>query len=276
MELGKVNKLLAQRMAPQGMYLADAEGNEVLLPNSRLPKEPRLGMELEAFVYRDAEERLIATLQKPLAQVGEIASLQVMDAAPFGFFLDMGLDKQVLLPMREIRETPKVGEFIGVYVYVDPVSERIVASARIDRHFNREVDQLNEGNGVDVLILQKERLGYLVTFGDKYQGMLYNNEIYQDLKPGQRIRAYIRKLRTDGKVDMILQAEGMDHVEPSAQKILDILNESNGFLALHDKSNPEEIQTILGMSKKTYKKAIGTLYKKRLIRIEEKGISLER
>lgn len=275
MELGKVNKLVAQRMAPQGMYLADSEGNEVLLPNSRLPEQPRTGMELDAFVYRDAEERLIATLQKPLAQVGEIASLQVMDEAPFGFFLDMGLDKQVLLPRRELRETPKIGDFIGVYLYVDPVSERIVASARIDRHFNREVDQLNEGNGVEVLILQKDRLGYLVTFGDKFQGMLYNNEIYQDLKPGQRIRAYIRKLRTDGKVDMILQAEGMDHVEPSAQKILDVLKSSNGFLALHDKSNPEEIQALLEMSKKTFKKAIGTLYKKRLIRIEEKGIYLE-
>lgn len=274
MELGKVNKLIGQRMAPQGMYLTDAEGNEVLLPNSRLPKDPRTGIEYEAFVYRDSEERLIATLDKPLAQVGEITCLEVMDAAPFGYFLELGLDKQILLPMRELRDEPKVGDKVGVYLYVDKISERLVASARIDRYFNREIDSLNEGDGVEVLILKKDRVGYMVTFGDKYQGILYFNEVYQDLEPAQRIKAYIRKLRTDGKVDLILQAEGMDHVEPSAQGILDQLKASEGFIALHDKSDPKLIQQELQMSKKTFKKAIGTLYKKKLIKIEEDGIRL--
>lgn len=262
-------------MAPQGMYLADADGNEVLLPNSRLPQQPKTGEEYQAFVYRDSEERLIATLEKPKAEVGEITCLEVMDEAPFGYFLDLGLDKQILLPKREMRDDLKVGDYVGVLIYVDSISERLVASARLDRHFNRDIDGLNEGDGVEVLILKKDRLGFVVTFGDKFQGMLYFNEVYQNLKPGQRIKAYIRKLRTDGKVDLILQAEGMQHVEPSAQVILDKLKASNGFLALHDKSDPSLIQKELQMSKKTFKKAIGTLYKKKLISISEKGIRLE-
>lgn len=275
MELGKINRLKAERFAPQGLYLTDEEGNEVLLPNSRLPEKPALGVELEAFVYRDSQERLIATLQLPIAEVGQIACLEVMDEAPFGFFLDWGLDKQVLLPKRELRETPRIGQKIGVYLYIDTVSERITASARIDRHFNREIDDLNEGDPVEVLVLGKERLGYMVTFGDRFQGMIYHNEIFQDLEPAQRIKAYIRKLREDGKVDLILQAEGMEHVEPSAQLILDKLKAAGGSLPLHDKSDPELIRSQMGMSKKTFKKAIGTLYKKRLIEIGEQGISIK-
>jgi len=276
MELGKINRLKAERFAPQGLYLTDEEGNEVLLPNSRLPEKPALGVELETFVYRDSQERLIATLQLPIAEVGQIACLEVMDEAPFGFFLDWGLDKQVLLPKRELRETPRIGQKIGVYLYIDTVSERITASARIDRHFNREIDDLNEGDPVEVLVLGKERLGYMVTFGDRFQGMIYHNEIFQDLEPAQRIKAYIRKLREDGKVDLILQAEGMEHVEPSAQLILDKLKAAGGSLPLHDKSDPELIRSQMGMSKKTFKKAIGTLYKKRLIEIGEQGIKLSK
>ncbi len=274
MELGKINILLAKRFAPQGLYLSDEEGNEVLLPNSRLPKKPELGTQLEAFVYRDSQERLIATLDKPLAQVGEIAGLEVMDVAPFGYFLNWGLDKQVLLPKREVRQSLKVGDYVGVFLYVDTLSERITASARLERHFNHKIDHLNEQDAVEAVVLQKERLGYLVTFGERFHGMIYHNEIFAPLQPGQRIKAFIRKLREDGKVDLILQPEGMDHVEPSAQKILDGLKAAGGHLPYHDKSDPKMIQQEFAMSKKTFKKAIGTLYRKKLIVIEDSGIKL--
>jgi len=272
MELGKINQLKADRFTPQGLYLVDEEGNEVLLPNSRLPKKPELGTQLEAFVYRDSQERLIATLERPTAQVGEIASLQVMDVAPFGYFLDWGLDKQVLLPKKEVRHELKVGDFVGVFLYVDTLSERITASARLERHFNHQIDHLNEQDGVQATILQKERLGYLLTFGDRFHGMIYDNEIFTPLKPGQKVKAYIRKLREDGKVDLILQPEGMDHVEPSAKAILEKLEAAGGFLPFNDKSDPQAIQAEFGMSKKTFKKAIGTLYRKELIVIEEGGV----
>lgn len=272
MELGKVNKLIAKRFAPQGLYLSDAEGNEVLLPNSRMPQKPNLNVELEAFVYRDSEERLIATLDKPIAQVGEIAGLQVMDIAPFGYFLDWGLDKQVLLPKREVRQSLNVGDYVGVFLYVDTLSERITASARLERHFNHNIDHLNEQDGVEVTILQREKLGFLVTFGEGFHGMIYHNEIFANLLPGQKVKAYIRKLREDGKVDLILQPEGMDHIEPSAKIILEKLEQAGGKLAFHDKSDPTAIQNEFGMSKKTFKKAIGTLYKKKLISLEKDGI----
>lgn len=272
MELGKVNTLVAKRFAPQGLYLSDEEGNEVLLPNSRLPHKPSLNTELEAFVYRDSEERLIATLDKPIAQVGQIAGLQVMDIAPFGYFLDWGLDKQVLLPKREVRQTLNVGDFVGVFLYVDTLSERITASARLERHFNHNIDHLNEQDRVEVTILQREKLGFLVTFGEGFHGMIYHNEIFSKLKPGQKVKAYIRKLREDGKVDLILQPEGMDHIEPSAKIILEKLEKAGGNLPFHDKSDPTAIQNEFGMSKKTFKKAIGTLYKKKLISLEKDGI----
>ncbi|MCR9153851.1 MAG: S1-like domain-containing RNA-binding protein [Bacteroidetes bacterium] len=274
MELGKINKLIAERLTPQGLYLVDAEGNEVLLPNSRMPKKPDLGSEMEAFIYRDSEERLIATLEKPFAQVGEIAGLEVMDAVPFGYFLNWGLDKQVLLPKKEVRHNLDIGDFVGVFLYVDTLSERITASARLERHFNHDIDDLNEQDGVICTVLQKEKLGFLVTFGDRFHGMIYHNEIFSVLQPGQKIKAYIRKLREDGKVDLILQPEGMDHVEPSAQKILDRLKENGGELPFHDKSDPQLIQKEFGMSKKTFKKAVGTLYRKKLISLKDQGIQL--
>lgn len=272
MELGKVNKLVAKRFAPQGLYLADAEANEVLLPNSRLPHRPELGLEMEVFIYRDSEERLIATMEKPFAEVGQIASLEVMDIVPFGYFLNWGLDKQVLLPKKEVRKELQVGDFVGVYLYIDTLSERITASARLERHFNHDIDHLNEQDSVEALILQKEKLGFLVTFGEAYHGMIYHNEVFSDLKEGQKVKAYIRKLREDGKVDLILQPEGMDHVEPSAKLILEKLKAAGGFLPFHDKSDPQEIQKEFAMSKKTFKKAIGTLYRKKLIKLEAEGI----
>ncbi len=274
MELGRINKLKAARFAPQGLYLTDEEENEVLLPNSRLPQKPALGDSLEAFVYRDSQERLIATLDKPIAQAGEFAVLEAMEKVPFGVFMDWGLDKQVLVPMREIRGDLSIGKKYPVYLYIDKLSERVTASTRLEIFFDHEIDDLEEQEEVKVLVLQRNDLGFRVAVNNRYQGMLYHNELFQELQPGDKTIAYIKKLRTDGKLDLIMQAEGMDHVEPNAQKILDVLKEKNGFLALHDKSDPKQIQAQLKISKKTFKKAIGTLYKKRLIELQKDGIKL--
>lgn len=274
MELGRINKLKAVRVAPQGLYLADADGNEVLLPNSRLPKQPNLGEEHEAFVYRDSQERLIATLEKPIAQAGEFAALEAMERVPFGIFMDWGLDKQVLLPLREMRGELSIGKKYPVYLYVDEKSERITASNRLEIFFDRDIDHLQEQDQVEVVVLERTELGYRVAVSHRYQGMLYHNETFQKLELGQKLQAFIRKLRNDGKIDLILQPEGMDNVEPNAKRILEQLRAAGGFLALHDKSDPQAIQAELQISKKTFKKAIGTLYKKRLIKLEKDGIRL--
>lgn len=274
MELGKVNTLIAKRFAPQGLYLADAEENEVLLPNSRLPKGTKLGENYDAFVYRDSQERLIASLELPKAQVNEFAVLEAKERVPFGVFMDWGLDKQVLVPLRELREEMTMGQFYPVFLYIDDKSERVTASTRLEFFFSRDIDDLQEGNPVQALVLEHTNIGYKVAINHRFQGMIYHNEIFQPLELGQKLTAYIRRLRTDGKVDLILQAEGMDHIEPSAQMILERLKEEGGFLGLHDKSDPADIQAQLQLSKKAFKKAIGTLYKKRLISIEEKGIRL--
>jgi predicted RNA-binding protein (virulence factor B family) len=276
MEIGKVNKLEAIRFAPQGCYLEDEKGNEVLLPNNRLPEKPELGAILDAFVYRDSEERLIATLDKPIAQVGDFSGLKVMEKVPFGYFLDWGLDKQILLPMREVRGTPKVGDFVPVFLYLDDLSERVAATSRLERFFNREIDDLNENDAIEITILSRDRLGFSVAVANKFQGMIYHNEIFSALEPGQKMRAFIRNLRQDGKIDLIIQKEGMDHVEPSAKKILERLKISGGSLPFHDKSDAQAIQTEFNMSKKTFKKAVGTLYKKKLIVLEKGGIKLSR
>lgn len=274
MELGRINTLEAKRYAPQGLYLIDEEGNEVLLPNSRLPKDHKIGEKYQVFVYRDSQERLIASLELPVAQVNEFAVLEAKERVPFGVFMDWGLDKQVLVPLREMREEMTMGQFYPVYLYIDDKSERVTASTRLEFFFSRDIDDLQEGDPVPVTILDRTDIGYRVAINNRFQGMLYHNEIFQKLELGTKITAYIRKLRTDGKVDLILQAEGMDHIEPSAKRILEIIKANDGFLGLHDKSDPKDIQAQLNLSKKAFKKAIGTLYKKRLIVLEEKGIRL--
>ena len=274
MELGRINTLEAKRYAPQGLYLIDEEGNEVLLPNSRLPKDHKIGEKYQVFVYRDSQERLIASLELPVAQVNEFAVLEAKERVPFGVFMDWGLDKQVLVPLREMREEMTMGQFYPVYLYINDKSERVTASTRLEFFFSRDIDDLQEGDPVPVTILDRTDIGYRVAINNRFQGMLYHNEIFQKLELGTKITAYIRKLRTDGKVDLILQAEGMDHIEPSAKRILEIIKANDGFLGLHDKSDPKDIQAQLNLSKKAFKKAIGTLYKKRLIVLEEKGIRL--
>lgn len=276
MELGKRNTLIAKRYTPQGMYLEDAKGNEVLLPNSRLPKGHKVDDEMEVFVYRDSEERLIASMQMPVAEVGDFAVLEAKQNTNFGTFMDWGLDKQILVPFKEQHDPMKEGSLYGVYIYLDAISERLVASARLERFVEKEPKDLEIGAEADLLLIEKTELGFLVIANNKYRGQIYHNEIFSPLKVGDKITAHIRTVREDGKIDFLVQAMGVQNIEVNAQRVLTRLEKDGGFLALSDKSSPEEIKDKLSMSKKTFKKAIGTLYKKRLISMDEKGLTLNK
>jgi len=274
MELGKRNKLIAKRYTPQGMYLEDGKGNEVLLPNNRLPQGHHEDMEMEVFLYRDSEERLIASIEMPLAEVGDFAVLEAKQNTSYGTFMDWGLDKQILVPFKEQNNPMTEGSWYGVYIYIDALSERLVASARLERFVEKEPNDLEIGAEADLLLIEKTELGFLAIANNKYHGQIYHNEIFEPLKVGDKIKAHIRTVREDGKIDFLVQAMGVQNIEVNAQRILTRLEKDGGFLALTDKSSPEEIKDRLSMSKKTFKKAVGTLYKKRLISMDNKGLTL--
>lgn len=275
MELGKYNTLRAARYTSVGLFLEDADEESVLLPMKWVPKGISEGDELEVFVYLDSEERPIATTMKPKAQVGEFAWLQVKQQSGIGAFLDWGLQKDLFVPFIEQEGRMKEGEWYAVYVYVDPLTDRITASARIDRFIEKENIELVPNQEVDLLVSGQSPLGYNVIIDQKYMGLVYINEVFKGIEPGSRLKGYIKQLREDNKIDVSLQKQGYGNVEPNAEIILQQLKENDGFLPLNDKSAPEEITATLEMSKKTFKKAIGGLYKQKLISIEDDGIYLK-
>lgn len=273
MNLGRYNNLTINRFTDFGAYLGDGK-EEVLIPHKWLPENAVEGLKLKVFVYKDAGERLIATTTNPAAQVGEFALLTVKQVSKVGAFLDWGLEKDLFLPFQEQPENLQEGQRVAVYIYVDDITQRITASSKLQRFFKREEIELEKNQEVNILVYDKSDLGFLVVVDDLYRGMIYHDEVFKPIKIGDRSKAYIRQVRDDGKVDLILQKPGVDNLEPMAEKIMSKLRQGQGYLALHDKSSPEEISRALQMSKKTFKKAIGTLYKKRLVTIDDKGIRL--
>lgn len=274
MELGKYNKLTAARYTSVGLFLEDENEESVLLPMKWVPKDVTEGDELEVFVYLDSEERPIATTMKPAAQVGEFAYLQVKQTTRLGAFLDWGLQKDLFVPFIEQEGRMQANHWYTVYVYIDPLTDRITASARIDNRVETENIDLKPNQEVDLLVASQSPLGYNVIIDQKYLGLVYENEVFKNLKLGDRPKGYIKQIREDNKIDVSLQKQGYANVEPNAQLILDKLKNTEGFLSLNDKSSPEEISSELEMSKKTFKKAIGGLYKQKLISIENDGIRL--
>lgn len=274
MELGKYNKLTAARYTSVGLFLEDENEESVLLPMKWVPKDVTEGDELEVFVYLDSEERPIATTMKPAAQVGEFAYLQVKQTTRLGAFLDWGLQKDLFVPFIEQEGRMQANHWYTVYVYIDPLTDRITASARIDNRVETENIDLKPNQEVDLLVASQSPLGYNVIIDQKYLGLVYENEVFKNLKLGDRPKGYIKQIREDNKIDVSLQKQGYANVEPNAQLILDKLKATEGFLPLNDKSSPEEISSELEMSKKTFKKAIGGLYKQKLISIENDGIRL--
>jgi len=273
-EIGQYNNLEIIREAVQGVYLADNEGNEVLLPNKYVPKEFKIWDTISVFVYLDHEERITATTIKPYVTLQNFGYLRCMDVNEYGAFVDWNLEKQLFVPFKEQARPMQVGNWYIVYAYLDEKTNRLVGSSKTKKYLSNENITLKKFDKVDILVTHLTEKGANVIINRKHEGLIYKENIFEDIRTGDRLEAYIKKVREDGKIDVVLQEEGYKSIEPNAQFVLEELQASGGFLPLHDKSNPEEIKNQLGLSKKLFKKAIGTIYKDKKIEIKKDGIEL--
>ena len=272
--IGDYNDLEIIKQVDFGVYL-DSEDGEILLPAKYLPAQYQLGDRIRVFVYRDSEDRIIATTLEPKAKVGDFAALPVKDATNYGAFLDWGLEKDLFVPFSNQRDKMQPGRTYLVYLYLDENSDRIVATAKYEKYLRQDTPQLSEGQEVDLLVAGFSDLGIKVIINNQYLGMLYKNEVFRPLSVGEKTRGYIRKIREDHKIDVSLQKAGYEEVSDAADLVLDKLKAAGGKLALSDKSSPEEIYAALGMSKKTFKKAIGSLYREGKITLSEASIQVQ-
>ncbi|MDE6172778.1 MAG: GntR family transcriptional regulator [Bacteroides sp.] len=273
-ELGKFNLLKVVKEVDFGVYLDGDEDGEILLPKRYVPEECRPGDELNVFIYLDGDERLVATTLTPLVQVGEFACLEVAWVNEYGAFLNWGLMKDLFVPFREQKMKMQVGKRYVIHAHLDDESYRIVASAKVDRYLSKESASYQTGDEVDVLIWQKTDLGFKAIIENKYSGLLYDSEIFQSLHTGDRVKAFIKQVREDGKIDLVLQKPGLAKVSDFSKTLFQYIEEHGGRISLNDKSPAEEIYSAFGVSKKTFKKAVGDLYKKQLVTLEEDGIRI--
>ncbi|WNJ17667.1 S1-like domain-containing RNA-binding protein [Pontibacter sp. G13] len=273
--LGHLNELTYLRRSPHGIYLVDEEETEVLLPNKYVPEDLEPGEALEVFVYRDHEERPVATTLTPYLIRGGFAHLQVKQTTDFGAFLDWGIEKDLLVPLSEQQERMQAGTWHVVHLYLDSVTQRLVGSSKIHKFLQKEPITVEAGQEVDLLIWKETELGFHAIVNQLHRGHLFSNEIFQPVRVGDQLKGYVKQVREDLKIDLSLQQTGYEAtLEPNSEKLLFALRANNGMLMLTDKSSPESIKKELGMSKKAFKKAVGYLYKLRRITIEEAGIFL--
>ncbi|UOG75770.1 S1-like domain-containing RNA-binding protein [Hymenobacter tibetensis] len=263
MLLGDYNELEVDREVDFGMYLRSDDG-DMLIPRKYIPTGTRIGDVLRVFVYRDSEDRLIATTLDPLVKVGEFAALTVRDVTPLGAFLDWGLEKDLFLPYRNQRRSLRVGQRETVYVYLDDTSDRIVATAKWERQLPTDMPFPGKaGDEVHLFVADETDMGYKVIVNGTHQGLLYHNEVFKPLRLGDMPTGYVRQIREDGKLDISLQRVGYDEALAAADTLLEALRQApEGRLQVGDKSEPDDIYRRLGMSKKVFKKALGTLYKR--------------
>ncbi len=273
MKLGRYYTLRVVKEVDFGVYL-DADGTELLLPAAYVPVGTKPGDELEVFYYRDSEERPIATTLRPYAIVGECAYMEVKQLTRVGAFLDWGIAKDLLVPFSEQPFKLMEDMVVLAYVFHDEQSDRIAATCQLNKYINNKEITVQEGDAVDVLIGEETELGHRVVINNRHWGMLYYNEIFKEVALGDRIGGYIKKIREDGKIDVALQKQGYAEVHDATEVLYNRIKENDGFLYLTDKSEPEEIYEELQMSKKTFKKALGALYKARRVTIDDRGIYL--
>jgi len=274
-EIGTYNTLEIVRDTSVGLFLSDGK-TDVLLPNKYVPKRFEIGDEIIVFVYLDHEERLIATTLKPYVQRNEFAYLQVNYTNQYGAFLNWGLEKDLFVPFREQARKMENAKRYLVYAYLDEKTDRLVASSKLNQFLETENITLELNEKVDLVVSHITELGINVIINSKYKGLLYKNEVFENLSPGKKLIGYIKNIREDKKIDVSLHKIGTESIDENAQKILKELKATKGFLRLTDNSHPEEIKTVLKMSKKSFKKAVGTLYKQRIISINEQGIHLNK
>jgi uncharacterized protein len=274
--VGETNLLTILHKASPGIYLDGEDKGQILLPNQYCTPQMVPGGVIDAFVYRDSEDRLVATTRRPLAQVGEFACLNVVSINPkMGAFLDWGLDKDLLLPNREWAGEVEVGKPVVVLVRLDERTDRVVATARIDRHLDRDDPGFEQGQGVDLIVFGETPLGYKAIIDQTHTGLLYRNDLTAPLSIGQKLRGFIGKDRWDGKIDLTLHESGYQRIEPLSETIYRRLTAApDKFLPFHDKSPADVIQNEFGVSKRAFKQAIGGLYRDRKITIEADGVRL--
>jgi len=274
-EIGKTNTLKVVKEVDFGLYLdgGDTYG-EILIPIRYVPRDVEVDHYLDVFIYLDSEDRIIATTDVPHAEVGEFAYLKCVGVTGIGAFLDWGLAKDLFVPFREQAHEMTEGLSYFVRVYLDEETERIVASSKTNQFLDNEPHDFEEGQEVDLIIGTATDLGVRAVVNEKFSGLIYHNEIFTPIKPGMRMKGYIQKIREDEKLDISLQPSGYERVEGVAGEIMDRLKRAGGYLEVNDKSSPESIKHVFGVSKKVFKKAVGALYRDRIISIEENGIRL--
>ena len=272
MQLGKINKLTIKRFAPPGAYLIDLQENEVLLPNKYLTPEMEEGTEVDVFVMKDSSERLVCVTEKPYILLGDCVYLDVVEVNPYGAFVDWGLDKDLFVPFAEQRTRLEIGDRYLFTLLYDFETDRLFGSMKIKKVLIPCTDLSMEGQEVDLLICDEGKLGRNVIVDKRYEGLIFKDQQNQPLQREQECKGYVAKVREDGKLDIRLEVPNDSRYDAAEQKILDTLAAQEGFLALTDKSDPDEVRAVLGLSKKTFKQAIGKLYKHRRIALEADGI----
>ncbi len=272
--LGRINRLTVVRRADFGLYLDGMDDGDILLPTRYVPAGLDVGQEVDVFLYLDNEERLIATTEMPLAQVGDFAYLQVAWVNQFGAFLHWGPMKDLFVPFREQKMKMQKEQSYIVHLHIDEATRRIMASAKVEHYLSTEEPPYEAGQEVEVLVWQKTALGYKVIVDNAFGGLLYEDEVFVPLHTGRRMTAYIKQVRPDYKIDLTLQRTGQFGVHDFASVLRDHLREHGGICPLGDKSPAEDIYATFGVSKKVFKKAVGTLYKQRLITVSDAGLRL--
>ncbi len=272
--LGRINKLTVKRTTDLGAHLDGGEAGEIILPSRDVPENCRPGDEVIVFVYKDVEDRLRATTQKPLVTVGRFATLKVVEVTASGAYLDWGLQSDLFVPMSEQLARMFKGRSYVVCAFLDDKTERLIASSKLDKFLDLRPPEYVEGEEVALLIYDQTDLGFKAVVNQAHGGMLYKNEVFQPLTIGRELTGYIKKVREDQKIDLCLKKPGYQGVKDVSQIILEAIKARGGRVAVTDKSPPEEIYALFGVSKKTFKRAVGTLYQKRLVSIDPEGISL--
>lgn len=274
LDVGKLNTLKVLRSTEHGLFLDGGSMGDVLLPKRYVGGDLKAGDNVEVFIMLDSEDRLTATTLQPYAMVDEFANLRVVSVTGIGAFLDWGMPKDLLVPFREQKIKMREGETYLVRIYLDRASGRLAATSKLDKFLDKTEADYETGDKVRLLICAKTDLGYKAIINGAHWGVIFHNEVFASLKRGEQIDGYIKQLRVDGKIDLCLQKPGYEKVTELTDVILNYLKEQGGFMPITGKSSPEEIYARFSVSKKTYKQAIGALYKKRLITFEDNGTKL--
>lgn len=272
---GRIQKLTVSRISDYGLYLADEEQNEVLLPNRYISLTDKPGDEKEVFLYHDSEDRLVATTETPLLRVGEAGYLRVVDKTAHGAFLDWGLyGKDLFLPNRNQQGGIIAGRSYIVYLYEDSVTGRCVATCKLKSFINNDSITVAPRQEVDLLVASESPIGYRVIINNRHWGMLYRNQLFRPIAVGDRTKGYVRKLTADNRIDVSLQQEGFAQVKDSAEVLLQLVRDNGGFLPLNDDSAPEEVNRLTQTSKKVFKRSLGMLLKRGAVTVDEQGIKI--